>query len=131
MVKKYRVIFKGLSGDEAGFLEKMSHYGIPSETLTELIKKTPAVIKRDATLKDARHYADTIQEAGGRVTIEENGCFEEAKRFNHSINIASFDDFIMCPRCGFKQSRRGICVKCGFQLKEDLFCKGEKDAAGH
>ena len=116
MDKKYRVLFHRLMGDEETFKARMVRMGVPPETVSEMIRKAPVVLKTDLSLGDSRQYADAIQEAGGRVTIQENGHFEGSKRINHSVSIASFQDFTMCPECGFKQPKAEACVKCGLRL---------------
>jgi len=87
-----------------------------------IINKTPVVLKRDMTLGDARHYADAIQYAGGRVNIQEHGVFEEPEHNERSLDIAPLENFIMCPQCGCKQLKDQACVKCGM-----VFVKSESN----
>jgi len=116
MIKKYRVIFQGFRGDAESFVQGMIRLGVPEKTTRQLLEKSPAVIRRDATLRDARIYADAVQDAGGLVMIQENGHFEEVRRRNHNIPLASLGDFTLCPNCGFKQQRADRCIKCGHLL---------------
>ncbi|HOP48735.1 MAG TPA: hypothetical protein PK874_13835 [Desulfobacteraceae bacterium] len=118
MVKKYRVIFKGLNKSDEEFKERMYRMGVPSETLDEIVRRAPVVIKKDVTLKYARQYADAVQEAGGIIKIQECGWFEEEKHFNQSTRIISLEDFRMCPECGYKQPKKNKCVKCGCSLAD-------------
>lgn len=112
-MKKYRVLFKGLNQGEERFKRRMSRFGVPSDTIEVLLRKAPIVIKSDVTLKQARQYADAIQEAGGMVTIQEHGFFEESGHANRLDPIAHFREFTMCPECGFKQPRSEACARCG------------------
>lgn len=113
MDKKYRVLFLGLIGNEEDFRERMSKFGVSSPAVEQILQKAPVVLKGGMTLGDARHYADAIQYAGGRVNIKEHGVFEEPKRINRSFEIKPFENFIMCPQCGYKQLKEEVCVKCG------------------
>jgi hypothetical protein len=116
-VKKYRVIFQGLIGDKEVFKARMVRLGAPIETVNEIIRKAPVVLKTDLTLGASRRYADAVQDAGGKVTIQENGHFKESKHVDHFVSIASFQAFTMCPECGFKQPKNEICAKCGFRFQ--------------
>jgi len=46
------------------------------------------------TLRDARQYADAVQEAGGRVMIQEHGYSEEPMHISHTSSIASLKEEI-------------------------------------
>ena len=116
MEKKYLVVFRGIQGDEERFRDHMARLGVPGETLGELIRRAPVVIKRDVTLREARRYADAVQDCGGRVTIQENGYTRDTRRMNAAVTVASFEEFTMCPECGLKQARSGVCAKCGSPL---------------
>lgn len=104
---------------------------MPVETVEYMIRKAPLILKQDLTLEAARQYADSVLQAGGRVTIQEHGCVEESRRIDRSIQIASFEDFTMCPQCGFKQTKGEICVKCGFRLKKTGKEREPENVAGH
>ncbi|MBN2420588.1 MAG: hypothetical protein JXL81_14450 [Deltaproteobacteria bacterium] len=119
MIKKYRLIFKGLNKSEMEFKDRMCQLGVSAETSSEIIRRAPIVIKKDVTLRYARQYADAVQEAGGIIKIEEHGCFEEDK-FNYSSGIISLEDFTMCPECGYKQPKVNQCIKCGFSLGDSV-----------
>lgn len=125
MIKKYRVVFLGLLQGKEEVKRKMSQLGVPGETVDELIRKAPIVIKRDITLKEARLYADSLQEAGCRVIIQECGYFEESRPVSGLASITPLRDFTVCPECGFKQVKGGACIKCGFRLKR----RGESPSA--
>ena len=96
----------------------MKSLGVESSALDRLIGDAPIIMKGDLTLPAARRYAEAVQEAGGRVTIQEHGYFEESRRMNQNLNIAPFQDFTMCPRCGLKQQRAGVCARCGYGLDD-------------
>ena len=87
-MKKYRILFQGVIGDEA-------------------VCKTTLIYR----------FAEAVQGAGGKVTIQESGHFKESRHVDHSLSIASFQDFTMCPECGFKQPKDETCTKCGFRLQ--------------
>ena len=116
MNKKYRVVFQGLTVEKDDFKADMARLAVPAEAVDMIIKKAPVVLKEGLTLADARRYADAVQEAGGRVMIQENGFFEESRRINRAVSITSFKEFTMCAECGFKQPKGEVCVKCGFKL---------------
>ena len=122
MNKKYRVVFLGLLEGRENFIEKMSRLGVSPTMVEHIISKTPIVMKRDMTLRDARQYADSIQYAGGRVNIQEYGVFEEPDNNERSVDIAPLKNFIMCPQCGYKQLKDQACVKCGM-----VFVKSESN----
>ncbi len=114
--KKYLCVFKGVKGDVAGFRSSMERFGLDPEFLDGLLARAPVVIKRDVELRQARRYADILQDAGGIVSIVENGVFpasKATKRHRSGRPIMPFEAFAMCPRCGFKQTESPRCVKCG------------------
>ena len=119
MVKKYRVLFQGVIQDEGGFKTRMKCMGAPPETLERMMRNTPVILKGGLTLGAARIYADAVQEAGGRVTIQEYGLFEESARTNSWQSIAGLEDFTMCPECGLKQAKGENCIRCGSELTND------------
>lgn len=116
MSKKYRVVFHGLLGEEKAFREHMTGLGVGADALDRMLREAPIVMKGELTLGAARRYADAVQQAGGKVRIEESGSFDDSRRINRSVHIASFKEFTMCPECGFKQQKGEVCVKCGFRL---------------
>ena len=118
MDKKYRVVFLGLFKGKADFVERMSMLGVPPATVEEIVQRAPVVIKGDMSLRDARQYADAVQDAGGKVNIQEHGHFEETKRINKPFDIKPLENFIMCPECGHKQLKAEACQKCGLIFKE-------------
>lgn len=116
MTKAYRVMFLGLRNGEDQFRKKMAGVGVSSDMVQGMIQKAPMIMKEWLHLRDARSLAESIQEAGGRVTIQEQGVFGESKRFDKQVEIAPFEDFILCPECGFIQRKAGACAKCRFPL---------------
>jgi len=114
VTKKYRVVFLGLVGNEEAFKAKMSEMGLSTPGVETLIGKAPLILKGDMTLREARQYADAVLLAGGRVHIQEHGLFEEPEEVSKSFHIKPLEDFMMCPRCGYKQLRESACVKCGY-----------------
>lgn len=118
MVKKYRVLFHGLRKDEEAFKTRMKSMGAPPEKLERMIRHAPVVLKGDLTLGAARNYADAVQDAGGKVTIQESGLFDESAHINLSQSFASLEDFTMCPECGLKQPKGEICLRCRSKLTD-------------
>ena len=116
MEKKYRVLFQGLLEDKEAFKAQMIYLGAPPESVDRMIQEAPVILKGDLSLGAARQYADAVQEAGGRVMIQQHGYSEEPMRNNYSSSIATFKDFTMCPECGLKQPKGEICDRCGFRL---------------
>ncbi len=116
MEKRYLCIFRGVNGDEARFKEEMHRFGLSEEFLDRLMARAPVVVKRGVQLKEARKYFDILQDAGGIVSIVENGVSTEEGKRRGVTRIAPFEAFVMCPECGFKQPASTRCVKCGRRL---------------
>lgn len=131
MVKKYRVVLQKLLGEEDVFKARMVDLSAPPDIVDKMIRENPVILKGDLTLGAARQYADAVQGAGGRVTIQEYGYFKDSMRINCSNSIASFQDFTMCPECGFKQRKGKICVRCGYILEEGKKEQGRQNDSGH
>ena len=119
MAKRYRVLFHGVTQDKGVFENRMKCMGAPPETLERMMQNAPVILKGDLTLGAARNYADAVQEAGGRVTIQEHGFFDESELTNSSRSIAPLEDFTMCPECGLKQAKGENCIRCGSGLTND------------
>jgi hypothetical protein len=118
VVKKYRVLFHGLRKDEEAFKTRMKSMGAPSEKLERMIRHAPVILKANLTLGSARNYADAVQDAGGKVTIQEYGFFDESAHNHLSQPFASLADFTMCPECGLKQPKGEICLRCRSRLPD-------------
>ena len=114
MDKKYRIVFLGLTVSEKDFSFQMSRLGLSPEQIRQVIDRAPVILKNDLPLKYARKYADAVQQAGGRVNIQENGFFEKEME-PRPLNIEPLESFVMCPECGHKQHRESLCEKCGFR----------------
>ncbi|MCP4683657.1 MAG: hypothetical protein GY864_15105 [Desulfobacterales bacterium] len=118
MSKKYKVLLQGIFKNKETFRVQMVRLGVAPEIIDKMVEKPPVILKGDLTMEAARRYADAVQEAGGSVAIQEDGRFQESRHINHSVSVASLEDFTMCPECGFKQQKGEVCVKCGFRLKK-------------
>jgi len=114
VTKTYRVLLLGRMEEKQDFEEKMEKLGFPPGTVQELIAKAPSALKAGMPLGEAREYAEAVQEAGGKVNIQEDGISEEFKRVHPPMEIRSLKDFTMCPECGHRQIKAAACVKCGF-----------------
>lgn len=116
MTKIYRVVFQGLVGGEKVFRERMEGLGVRPEVVERLLRSAPVEMKRDLSLRDARGYAEAVQDAGGRVSIREHGRVEEERRSERE-GIRSLEAFTKCPECGMKQLRKEACERCGCPLE--------------
>jgi hypothetical protein len=114
VTKKYRILFRELVGDTDAFKARMAEFGVPVLLAEKVIEKAPIVLKQGLSLGAARRYAEAVQGAGGRVTIQEYGWLEDAPRNSRPVSISPFKSFTMCPQCGFKQLKSHKCAKCGF-----------------
>ncbi|MEJ2725638.1 MAG: hypothetical protein P8175_13535 [Deltaproteobacteria bacterium] len=114
MDKRYRIVFLGLLKGSEEFAQAMSGAGVKYRVIDEMIQKAPVVLKGGMTLREARTYADAVQDAGGRVIIQEHGFFEEPPQLRNEGGIKPLEEFTACPECGFKQLKARACAKCGF-----------------
>jgi len=114
VTKTYRVVLLGRMEEKQDFEEKMEKLGFSTESVRDLIEKAPSALKTGLLLGEAREYAEVVQEAGGKVNIQEDGISEELTRVHPPIEIRSLQDFTMCPECGHRQIKAEACVKCGF-----------------
>ena len=115
MEKMYRVIFQGLASGKDRFRADMRRLGVPGDVVEALLRRAPISVKKGVTLQEARRYADALEAAGAKVTVRAHGVLRPGSA-SHSIAVAPLREFIMCPKCGLKQSRGGVCRKCGAKL---------------
>lgn len=118
MTKTYRVVLLGRIEEKQDFEMKMVKLGFSPESVRDLIANTPSALKVGLPLGEAREYAETVQDAGGKVNIQEDGVSEEFRRLRPPVEIRSLKDFTMCPECGHTQIKAHACVKCGFLFFE-------------
>jgi hypothetical protein len=115
MARRYRIVFMGLTETELQFMNGMSsQFGVSRRAAKHILENTPMVLKQHLTLGEAREYAEALQRAGGKVHIQEQGESEEPDRGRFCAEVKSFEDFTVCPECGFTQLKAENCVKCGF-----------------
>ena len=114
MTKTYRVVLLGRIEEKQDFEEKMEKLGFSPGHLQDLVAECPSALKAGLPLGEAREYAEAVQEAGGKVNIQEDGLSKEFKRGHPPMEIRSLKDFTMCPECGHRQIKAEACVKCGF-----------------
>ena len=114
MTKTYRVVLLGRIEEKQDFEEKMGKLGFSPDQLRDLIAECPSALKAGVPLGEAREYAEALQDAGGKVNIQEDGVSEGSKRVHPPMEIRSLKDFTMCPECGHRQIKAEACVKCGF-----------------
>ncbi|MDY6880086.1 MAG: hypothetical protein SV686_07575 [Thermodesulfobacteriota bacterium] len=120
MTTKYRIIFHGLTKHIESFKARMAQLGVPPETVHKMIDMAPVSLKGGLSFEAAKKYAQTVQEAGGRVTIAEHKDWKLSNPLPPPIIVPAFGDFTMCPQCGFKQPKAAFCAKCGLGLHKDL-----------
>lgn len=116
MEKTYRVVFQGVVANESLFRTGMKALGVSGDVVDRLLGSAPVAMKRDLTLRDARAYAEAVQEAGGKVSIQEHGWTREDERPPRRAAIPSLEAFTECPECGLKQLRAPFCERCGCSL---------------
>jgi hypothetical protein len=126
VTKTYRVVLLGRFEEKQEFEARMERLGFSPGTVPALIAKAPVPLKTGLPLGEAREYADAVQEAGGKVNIQEDGVSEELSRPHSPVEIRSLQDFTMCPECGHRQIKAEACVKCGFLF---FFEKKQKRSA--
>jgi hypothetical protein len=120
MDKTYRIIFSSLTKEKGYFKQQMLKLGV-SENISEgIIKKSPVILKRGLSLKEARSYADAVIEAGGRVTIQVESRKEEGCKEGGLSGVISLKNFTLCHQCGFKQLKTDKCIRCGFRFAPKL-----------
>lgn len=117
MKKTYRVIFQGLVAGEEAFREGMRALGVYRQVVDRLLQSAPVVMKQDMPLKDARRYAEAVQDAGGKVSIQEHGRIRDEQRPSSAGRIPLLEAFTECPECGLKQLREKACERCGRPLE--------------
>lgn len=126
MARRYRIVFMGLTETELQFMNGMSsQFGVSQRAAKNILENTPMVLKEHLTLGEAREYAEALQRAGGKVHIQEQGESKEPDRGRFCAEVKSFEEFTVCPECGFTQLKGEICVKCGF-----VFLQEQKQAKG-
>jgi hypothetical protein len=113
MNKKYRVVFLGLIKNKDEFTMNLSRFGIKTQLAERIINNAPVTLKANLPLGSARRYADVFQDAGGNVSIQSHGLFEEKEFNSRSISIEPLESFTMCPQCGHKQLKVDECERCG------------------
>ena len=114
MNKIYRVVFTGLLRTEEYFKTRISMLGVSPEEADKILKKAPVVLKEAESLVYIKRYAGAIIAAGGNVDIQsfdtETGTAREKEL------IPGMSSFTQCPRCGHRQPKKDLCVRCGFDL---------------
>jgi ribosomal protein L32 len=126
VTKTYRILLLERIEEKQDFEEKMGKLGFSPESVRELIARAPSALKVGLPLGEAREYAEAVQEAGGKVNIQEDGVSEEFNRLHPPVEIRSLQDFTMCPECGHRQIKAETCVKCGFLFSFEK--KGKRSA---
>ena len=114
MNKVYRVIFTGLLQTEEFFKKRISMLGVSPEDAARMVEKAPVVLKEGSSLDYIKRYAGAIIAAGGNVDIQ---SFESEIPIKTGPNeIPGMSSFTQCPRCGHRQPKKALCVRCGFNF---------------
>ncbi len=95
----------------------MRALGVYSNVVDRLLESAPVAMKQDLPLRDARRYAEAVQDAGGKVSIQEHGRIRDERRPSSRGCIPSLEAFTECPECGLKQLREKACERCGHPLE--------------
>ena len=131
MSKKFRVLFSGLTVTQEAFKNEMTRLGAPPDKVDIMLERAPIVLKDGMTGDEAERYADAVQKAGGRVTVQEYDDADTTNAAQKPLFIAPFEDFTMCPECGLEQIKGERCIRCGFQFREEEQVKEKEDAPGY
>ena len=131
MTTGYRIVFHGLTGDSETFENRMAQLGVPSETVGKMIEMAPVILKGDLSFEGTTRYVEAVQGAGGKVTIQKQKDVKSSSPGTHSISVPPFEDFTMCPECGFKQPKAESCAKCGFGLDKEIKEHTRKNASNY
>ncbi len=130
MVKKYRLVLQEITADTQVFAQNLMGMGVQEDLVRELIRRVPVIVKTGLTLPQARWYAESLQKAGARVVIQENGYSERTQKSRPKVSITPLRAFVLCPRCGMKQPKGLACVRCGMQLGKGQQ-QGSKSVTGN
>jgi hypothetical protein len=118
--KTYKVIFSSLAKEEGYFKRQMLRLGVSEDISEGIIKKSPVILKRGLSLKDARTYAEAVIQAGGKVSIQVEDHVSESSEEGGLSGVISLKYFTMCPQCGYKQLKAEKCIRCGFGFDAKL-----------
>lgn len=113
MNKVYRVVFTGLHQAEDFFRNRISMLGVSPETVDEMLRKAPVVLKEAESLEYIKKYAKAITSAGGNVNI---AACNPVKHVETGPTIPGMSSFTQCPQCGHRQPKKNMCVRCGHVL---------------
>lgn len=118
MERKYCVIFLGISGSKQSFLQNMKNMGVEERLIEYMIEKAPIILKEGLDIRHARLYAEKVEKAGGRVKLKEMGLLDSSRK-SPEFYVKGFDNFTVCPQCGYKQDKQEKCLRCGYLLNWD------------
>jgi hypothetical protein len=116
MDKTYRIIFSSLTKKKEYFKQQMLKLGVSEDNSEGIIKKSPVILKRGLSLRDARSYADAVIQAGGKVLMEIEKSAAEDSGEGGLSGVISLKNFTMCPQCGYKQLKTEKCIRCGLSF---------------
>ena len=97
----------------------MGGLGVSNEIIDSIICKAPVILKAGLGPDSARRYAEAVQSAGGRVTIQEHLYDVESTDRGGNLIPKSLQSFTRCQECGHKQLKKDSCIRCGSFLVLD------------
>ena len=115
----YKVIFTGLLQTEKYFKSRISRLGVSQEDADKILKKAPVVLKEAASFEYIKKYARAVMDAGGSVDIRSSDDSAGSLKTGPGM-IPGMSSFTQCPRCGHRQPKRELCVRCGFNLSPPI-----------
>jgi hypothetical protein len=116
MNKVYRVIFIGLRQTKEYFKKRISVLGVTPEVADTMLEKAPVILKEAESLEYIKRYARAIINAGGNVDIR--SYYSAGLKETEPGLIPGMSSFTQCPRCGHRQPKKELCVRCNFNLSQ-------------
>lgn len=127
-MKRYRVIFNGniSSGNNVETVKKRlaSFFKGDKKKIERLFSGQPILIKKDTDFQTATKYMNTFKKAGAICTIEAIGISTSpgllGTRSDNKSSALKRNEFMTCPKCGYRQKHSSECVACGIVIKKYL-----------
>ena len=118
MNKVYGVIFTGLLQTKEYFKNRISMLGVSPQEADKILAKAPVILKEAESLEYIERYARAIINAGGNVDIR--SYYSSGRTETGPELIPGMSSFVQCPRCGHRQPKKELCVRCGFNLSRPI-----------
>jgi hypothetical protein len=157
---RYTITFLGPAQNDLEHVNRLAEglkvrFKLSDEAVTRMMRQAPVVIKKDATLAEAKQYKEVFEAIGASVQLEQAeeeppplAPLEEgptaldrepqiiavkAKNTANSPQMAATQaesQMITCPQCGCVQDKTDECIKCGIIISKFLKYQGEVKPAG-